>query len=159
MGNKNAGNSEKNREKEIIISLCDLREQITALRKKIEVLEKKVARLEKEKVSDVVRGGYGGTQHFGVTGFPSAEYGTTKRTLALAKMRLSLKEEMLHDRTLEVTEYLVSVEQDDLRRMLEMRYLDERLWKDVAKKLTQLFPGKVYTAQSCRKANERFFSS
>lgn len=160
MGKKDERNQEADRRgKESIKRLCDYRERIAVLRKRIEFLEKKLSRLEKEQVSDVVKGGSGGAQHFSIQGFPSAEYGTAKRILALTNMRLSLQTEALYECTLEATEYLAAVEPFDIRRMLEMRYLDEMTWGRVAKMMCNLFPEKAYTEQSCRKTNERFFSS
>lgn len=144
-------------DKRILIEYCDMKAEIKYLRGLISQTEKRLERIEEEEVSDVVRGGMGGIQHFKVTGIPTPEYERTKELLEYRKKRLKLKEIELLELTNQAEEFIESIEKSELRTMFRLYYIEGLTWIEVSMRMNRLFPKRRYTEDSCRMKNNRFF--
>lgn len=133
--------------KEILIQYADLQQECKEIRKKIERLEDEIPKIEKrisdiengEMVKDKVRGGEGGMQNFNIEGVPTAEY-ERKRTalfskkllLGNRKSALELLEFELLQKTNEVEEFIASVDDSRMRRIINLRFIEKLSWNKVA---------------------------
>ena len=139
--------------KEILIQYCDLKEEVKDIRKRIDKLEHDLKRIEDERcVSDSVKGGLGGIQHFTITGFPYPEYSRKKTLLYSRKASLEALEFELLESVNTVEEFINSLTDARIRRLLQYRFIDDLTWIQVAHKM-----GGKHTEEGCRKAVERFF--
>lgn len=140
--------------KDILVQYCDLREEAKDLRRRIEKLESDIERIEDEKcVSDSVTGGMGGTQHFMIRGFPYPEYSRKKTKIYLNKAQLETAEAEILELVNEVEEYIQSINDSRMRRIIRYRFIDDMTWPQVAMNVG----GKRTTDESVRKEFERFF--
>ena len=139
--------------KDILIQYADLREEVKDLRRRIEKLEEQIQNIEDERyVTDSVTGGLGGIEHFMIRGFPYPEYSRKKTLLYSRKASLeALEYELLESINL-AEEFINSLDDARMRRLLQYRYIDDLTWIQVAHKM-----GGKHTAESCRKSIERFF--
>lgn len=139
--------------KDILIQYAELREEVKDTRRKIEYLENQIKRMEEEgAVIDCVKGGAGGIQNFKVSGFPYPKYSRTKTLLYSRKATLeALEFELLEDINI-AEEFITSLTDARIRRLLNLRFIEDLSWIQVAHKM-----GGKHTAESCRKAVERFF--
>lgn len=146
-------------DKSVLIQYADMEKEVKDLRKRIVKLEKEIRRIEKEGVvTDVVRGGMGGTEHFKVTGFPIPEHSRKKSLLKRQKALLEKKEEELLELINQAEEYIDSIPQSDLRMMFRFYYINGMTWTMVAINMNSYFPKRkiAYTEESCRKRHNRF---
>lgn len=147
-------------DRSVLIQYADMKEEIKDLRRRITRLEEQIRRIEEEgTVSDVVKGGMGGTQHFTIKGFPDREYHRKKSLLMEHKARLERKEIELLELTGQVEEYINSIDSSELRLMSRYYYLDGLTWGQVAIMMNNHFPKRKikYSEDSCRMKNTRFF--
>lgn len=116
-------------------------------------IEKRIAELEEKgyKEKDSVSGGNGGIQHFSIEGFPYPRYHREKSRLILRKKRWSEIEEKLDKQISEIEEYLNSIDDSQMRRMIKYKYIEELSWQQVAERM-----GGGNTADGCRKALDRY---
>lgn len=139
--------------KDILVQYCDLREEAKDLRRRIEKLESDIERIEDERcVTDSVTGGMGGTQHFMIRGFPYPEYSRKKTKLYLNKAQYENAVPELLELTIKAEEYIQSIPDSRMRRILRFRYLDDMSWLEVARHIG----GKNTTADSVRMEHNRF---
>lgn len=139
--------------KEILVQYCDLREEVKDLRRRIEKLEDGIKRIEAEGcVTDSVTGGSGGIQHFTIRGFPYPEYSRKKTRLYLNKAQLESAEQELLEMINTVEEYIQSIDDSRIRRIIRYRFIDNLTWVQVAIKM-----GGKTTEESARKEFERYF--
>ena len=139
--------------KDVLAQYCDLREEVKDIRKRIERLQGELDRIESERyVTDSVTGGMGGTQHYIIKGFPYPEYSRKKTKLYLNKAQYETAEPELLDLTIKVEEYIQSIIDSRIRRILRYRYLDDMTWHEVALRIG----GKNTTADSVRMEHNRF---
>ncbi len=139
--------------KDILIQYADIREEVKDLRQRIEKLEGQIQRIEDERyVIDSVTGGYGGTEHFIIRGFPHPEYSRKKTLLYSRKASLEALEFELLETIGLAEEFINGLDDARMRRMLQYRYIDDLTWIQVAHKM-----GGRHTEDSCKKAVERFF--
>lgn len=119
----------------------------------IKNIEKRIAELEEKgyKEKDSVSGGRGGIQHFSIEGFPYPRYHREKSLLILRKKRWSETEEKLDKQISEIEEYLNSIDDSQMRRMIKYKYIEELSWQQVAERM-----GGGNTADGCRKALDRY---
>ncbi len=142
-----------NTTKDILVQYCDLREEVKDLRRRIEKLEHEIQRIEDERyVADSVKGGYGGIQHYTIKGFPYPEYSRKKTLFYSRKASLEALEFELLETVNAAEEFINSLTDARMRRLLQYRYIDDLTWIQVAHKM-----GKSHTEDSCKKAVERFF--
>lgn len=141
--------------KSILSQYIDIKDEIREVRAKIDRLEADIQRIEDgEKVVDSVTGGFGGTQHFRIEGIPYPEYSRKKTLLYSRKTTLQLLEDDLLTKTNEVEQFIASIPDSRMRRIINLRYLENMSWNKVADHI-----GGGNTEDSVRKACERFLKS
>ena len=137
--------------KEVLIQYSDLQKECKEVREKIEKLEKQIAKIEEDgAVIDKVRGGDGGLQSFKIEGFPYPEYSRKKTLLYARKATLSELEMELLETLNEVEEFIASISDSHIRRIVNLRVVDGLSWNEVSRKIGG------NTEDSVRKAFERF---
>lgn len=138
--------------KEILIQYSDLQEEIKEVRQRIEQTERQIERIESEKtVCDKVRGGEGGLQSFKIEGFPYPEYSRKKTLLYSRKATLTSLEMELLETLNKVEEFIASVSDSRMRRIINLRFIENLSWNKVADRI-----GGGNTEDSVRKAFVRF---
>lgn len=138
--------------KEILIQYSDLQEEIKEVRQRIEKTEKQIERIESEKtVCDKVMGGEGGLQPFKIEGFPYPEYSRKKTLLYTRKATLIGLEMELLETLNQVEEFIASVKDSRMRRIINLRIVENLSWNEVADRI-----GGGNTEDSVRKAFARF---
>lgn len=140
--------------KNILVQYADLKEEVKELHNKIDRLEQQIMQIKEEgTVKDSVKGGLGGIQHFTVEGFPTTNY--NKKTNLLKKQRLLLKkrEEKLLELLSQTEEFINSIEDSQMRRIINLRIIEDMTWQQVANRLK----GRN-TADGVRMRFERFMS-
>ena len=138
--------------KEILIQYSDLQQECKEVREKIEKLEKQIAKIESEgAVVDKVRGGEGGLQSFKIEGFPYPEYSRKKTLLYARKATLSELEMELLETLNDVEEFIASISDSHIRRIVNLRVVDNLSWNKVADRI-----GGGNTEGSVKMAFQRF---
>lgn len=138
--------------KEILIQYSDLQEEIKEVRQRIEKTERQIERIEKEgAVCDKVMGGEGGLQPFKIEGFPYPEYSRKKTLLYSRKATLTSLEMELLETLNQVEEFIASVDDSRMRRIINLRFIENLSWQQVAKRI-----GGGNTDETVRKAFYRF---
>jgi len=138
--------------KDILAQYCDLKEEVKDLRRRIQSKQRELDKIEEDgTVTDSVKGGYGGIQHFKISGFPYPEYSRKKTALYLYKAQLENAELELLELTNEVEDYIQSLTDSRIRRILRYRYIDNMTWRQVAHKM-----GGRATEDSVRMEHNRF---
>ena len=140
--------------KEILIQYSDLQQECKEVREKIEKLERQIAKIEADgAVVDKVRGGLGGLQSFKIEGFPYPEYSRKKTLLYARKATLSELEMELLETLNEVEEFIASISDSHIRRIINLRVIDGLSWSEVARKIGG------NTEDSVKKAFYRFMEN
>ena len=140
--------------KEILIQYSDLQQECKEVREKIEKLERQIAKIEADgAVIDKVRGGDGGLQSFKIEGFPYPEYSRKKTLLYARKATLSELEMELLETLNEVEEFIASISDSHIRRIINLRVIDGLSWSEVARKIGG------NTEDSVKKAFYRFMEN
>lgn len=138
--------------KEILIQYSDLQQEVKEINEKIEKTEKQIAKIEEEgNVIDTVSGGNGGIQHFKIEGFPYPEYTRKKNLLYSRKMVLAELELELLETLNEVEEFISSVKDSHMRRIINLRFVENLTWNEVADRI-----GGGNTENSVKRAFHRF---
>lgn len=155
--------------KEILIQYSDLQEEIKEIRKKIENLEGKIPKIEQrineiekgETVKDKVYGGAGGIQGYNIEGVPLKEYSEKKTDLLSKKLLLNSRKSTLEllefdllQKTNEVEGFIASVNDSRIRRIINLRFIENLSWNKVADKI-----GGNNTEDSVKKAFYRFMEN
>lgn len=141
--------------KEILIQYSDLQEEVKEVRERIDKTEKQIAKIEEEgNVVDSVSGGNGGTQHFKIEGFPYPEYSRKKTLLYARKATLASLELELMETLNQVEEFIKSVDDSRMRRIITLRFVDNLSWNKVADRI-----GGNNTEDSVKKAFYRFMEN
>ena len=141
-------------DKDILVQYTDLQEEIRDIRRRAERARGQMERLETEgTVLDAVKGTrQDGT--FGsirIEGFPYADYEKRRRSLQSYLLKLADMEEKLLELTNQAEEYINSIEDNRMRRIVQYRILDGLSWYEVADRM-----GGKATSDSCRMYFERF---
>ncbi len=140
--------------KNVLAQYVDLMQEVKEVEHRIYETEKRLKRLEEEgEVTDTVKGGEGGIQHYTITGFPSRDYSRTKTLLNTRKATLhSLKSE-IEQSINEVQEFINGIEDSRDRRIVTMRVIDGLSWRQIAIRL-----GGPNTEDSARMAFNRLLT-
>jgi len=140
--------------KNVLAQYVDLMQEVKEVEHRIMETEKRLKRLEEEgEVTDTVKGGEGGIQHYTITGFPSRDYSRTKTLLNTRKATLhSLKSE-IEQSINEVQEFINEIEDSRDRRIVTMRVIDGLSWRQISIKL-----GGPNTEDSARMAFNRLLN-
>lgn len=138
--------------KEILTQYSDLQEEAKEVRERIFQTEKQIAKIEEQgNVIDTVSGGNGGIQHFKIEGFPYPEYSRKKSLLYARKSILANLELELLETLNQVEEFIASVEDSRMRRIITLRFIDNLSWNRVADHI-----GGGNTEDSVKKSFYRF---
>ena len=141
--------------KEILIQYSDLQEEVKEVRERINNTEDQIAKIEKDgNVVDSVCGGNGGIQHFKIEGFPYPEYSRKKTLLYARKATLASLEMELLETLNQVEEFIKSVDDSRMRRIITLRFIDNLSWNKVADRI-----GGNNTEDSVKKAFYRFMEN
>ena len=100
---------------------------------------------------DTVSGGNGGIQHFKIEGFPYPEYSRKKSLLYARKATLANLELELLETLNQVEEFIASVDDSRMRRIITLRFIDNLSWNKVANHI-----GGGNTEDSVKKSFYRF---
>mgnify|MGYP005809329277 CR=1 FL=1 len=143
-------------EKHILEQYTDMQEEHKDLLRRIQRLDDQIAKMEESgyTVADSVACGKKGKKAIRtvkVEGFPHPDYERKRALLRRYKAKLKLFEEDLLEKQIEVEEYIQSIEDSRIRRIMRYRYLDNLTWQQVAHRM-----GKHHTAEGCRSAHDRF---
>lgn len=131
-----------------------MQEEIKDIRRRAERVRNQMERLEAGgTVIDAVKGTrQDGT--FGsirIEGFPYSDYEKRRRSLQSYLLKLEEMEERLLELTNKAEEYINSIEDSRMRRIVQYRILDGLSWYEVADRM-----GGKATSDSCKKYFERF---
>ena len=152
--------------KEVLIQYADLQEETKETRIKIEKLESTIKNIETrirqiEKgstVIDKVYGGLGGTQGFKIEGVPTKEYEKKKSNLMIKKLLLNQRKSTLEilefdllKKTNEVEEFIASINDSRMRRIINLRFIEGLPWNKVADNI-----GGLNSEDGIKKAFYRF---
>ena len=138
--------------KEILIQYSDLQEEVKEVQARIEKTELQIAKIKEEgNVVDSVCGGNGGIQHFRIEGFPYPEYSRKKSLLYARKATLANLEMELLETLNQVEEFIASVNDSRMRRIITLRFIDNLSWNKVADRI-----GGGNTEGSIKMAFQRF---
>lgn len=122
--------------KDVLIQYADLQQECKEVREKIEKLEKQIDKIESAgSVVDKVRGGEGGLQSFKIEGFPYPEYSRKKTLLYARKATLSELEMELLETLNDVEEFIASINDSHIRRIINLRVVDGLSWNKVAERI------------------------
>lgn len=138
--------------REILAQYCDLQEEVKDLRKRKEKTEREIIKIEEEgEVIDSVKGGMGGIQNYKIRGFPYPEYSRKKSKLYLYRARLENAELELLETVEKVENYIQSIDNSRIRRIIRHRFIDKLTWNQVAMRM-----GGNATEDSVKKEFQRF---
>lgn len=143
-------------EKHILEQYTDMQEEHKDILRRIRRIEDQIAKMEESgyTVADSVACGKKGKKAIKtvkVEGFPHPDYERKRALLRRYEAKLKLFEEDLLEKQIEVEEYIQSIEDSRIRRIMRYRYLDNLTWQQVAHRM-----GKHHTAEGCRSAHDRF---
>lgn len=138
--------------KDVLRQYNDIRQEIAEVRNRIKSTKEEIRKIETEGVvKDSVSGGYGGTQHFTIEGIP---FGIIQQKRILLKMRqntlATLELEIEYQKNY-VEEYIRSIPDSHIRRIITMRFIENLSWAAIACNM-----GGGNTPDGVRKAFERY---
>ena len=132
-----------------------MQQECKEVRGKIEKLERQIEKIESDgAVVDKVRGGDGGLQSFKIEGFPYPEYSRKKTLLNMRKATLCELEMELLEALNDVEEFIASIEDSHIRRIINLRFIENLSWNKVADRI-----GGGNTEDSVRMAFNRFMEN
>ena len=148
-------------DKNILIEYADMKEEIKDLRRRIEQNKKELSRLNGQVVMDSVSCGKKGKKPLGtvkITGRPVTAISRKESLLNKRIRRLEELEEGLLELTIQVDEYIETIEKSELRIIFRLYYIDDLTWYQVALRMNQNFPKRKvkYTEDNCRMRHNRF---
>jgi len=140
--------------KNILEQYAQTREEIRFLEKRIENKKKQLAKIRSEgQVIDMVKGGYGGTQHFKIEGIPRGTINLVEAQLENQEFILTCRYNKLMEQETRVEQYISDMPTSELRLVSTYRFIDGLEWNDVAKKM-----GPGYTATGTRLLMTRYMN-
>lgn len=148
-------------DKNILIEYADMKEEIKDLRRRIGQNKKELSRLNGQIVMDSVSCGKKGKKPLGtvkITGRPVTAISRKESLLNKRIRRLEELEEELLELTIQVDEYIETIEKSELRIIFRLYYIDDLTWYQVALRMNQNFPKRKvkYTEDNCRMRHNRF---
>lgn len=122
--------------KNVLAQYVDLVQEAEEVKRRIEDAERTMKRLlEEGEVTDTVKGGDGGIQHFTITGFPSRDYSRTRTLLLTRQATLNSLKSEIEQSINDVLVFINSIEDSHDRRIVTMRVIDGMSWKQVARQM------------------------
>lgn len=122
-------------DKGILIEYADMKEEIKDLRRRIEKIQKELDKLHGQIVVDSVSCGKKGKKPLGtvkITGRPVGVISRKEQLLNKRTRRLEELEEELLEMTIQVEEYIESIEKSELRIIFRLYFLDDLSYPKVA---------------------------
>ena len=122
----------------------EIREKISKLEKQIGDIEKRIKEIEEknETVKDKVMGGLGGIQGFNIEGIPMREYEKKKSDLMVKRLLLNQRKSTLEileyqiiQQTNDVEEFIASIDDSRMRRIVNLRFIQNLSWNKVADRI------------------------
>lgn len=143
-------------EKHILEQYIDAREEERDLVRRIQSINDQIRNMEMRgyMVADSVTCGKRGKKPLGtrrIQGIPMPEYERKKEKLKTYKLQLELENEKLLRILIKVEEYIESIADSRIRRIMRYRYVDDLSWVQVAHRM-----GRKHTAEGCRSAHDRY---
>ena len=156
---ESAGNAAYNRWEKTVLRKKNALTQYMDLVREIEEVEQRIQKTERDlrkiveegEVTDMVRGGEGGIQHFTITGFPQRDYAKKRMLLNTRKSILHALKSEIEQSINDVQEFINGIEDSHVRRIVTMRFIDGMKWRQIARNV-----GGGNTEDSVRKTVERF---
>lgn len=140
------------KKKNALSQYIDLVREIEEVEQRIKKTEKDLQKLIADgEVTDMVKGGEGGIQHFTITGFPQRDYARMRGLLSTRKSILHSLRAESEQSVNDVLVFINGIEDAHIRRIVTMRYVDGLKWRQIAKNV-----GGGNTEDSVRKTVERF---
>lgn len=140
--------------KSVLEQYIDLVEEKAETEKRISKLNRRLDRINSEgNVGDAVKGGVGGWQTFHIEGFPVADEDEARYLLNKQRRILEARKHEIAEKVIEVEEYLNTLDDSRMRRMITKRYIEGKKWHQVAREM-----GMNYTEDSCRMDMKRFLA-
>lgn len=151
-------------DKGILIEYADMKEEIKDLRRRIEKIQKELDKLHEQIVVDSVSCGKKGKKSLGtvkITGRPVGVISRKEQLLNKRNRRLEELEEELLEMTIQVEEYIESIEKSELRIIFRLYFLDDLSYPKVADQMNKMFPKRRirYTDENIKKKIQRYFEN
>jgi len=142
----------------VLMQYTELIKEREDIRRRLRRTEARLTKIEKGGllVADSVTCGKRGKKPLGtkvIRGIPFPELKELQRRLGIQKAQLEKAEKAVTENVQAVEDFIQSVADSRMRRLLRYRYLDGLGWTEVAIRM-----GGKHTADSCRMAAERFFA-
>lgn len=151
-------------DKGILIEYADMKEEIKDLRRRIEKIQKELDKLHGQIVVDSVSCGKKRKKPLGtvkITGRPVGVISRKEQLLKKRNRRLEELEEELLEMTIQVEEYIESIEKSELRIIFRLYFLDDLSYPKVADQMNKMFPKRRirYTDENIKKKIQRYFEN
>lgn len=151
-------------DKGILIEYADMKEEIKDLHWRIEKTQKELDKLHGQIVVDSVSCGKKGKKPLGtvkITGRPVGVISRKEQLLKKRNRRLEELEEELLEMTIQVEEYIESIEKSELRIIFRLYFLDDLSYPKVADQMNKMFPKRRirYTDENIKKKIQRYFEN
>lgn len=151
-------NAADNRREKTVLKKKNALSQYNDLIREIEEVEQRISKTERDlqriidegEVTDMVRGGEGGIQHFTITGFPNRDYVKMTTLLNTRKSILHALKSEIEQSINDVQVFIASLDNSHDRRIVTMRVIDHMSWRQIAQNI-----GGGNTADSVRMAYNR----
>ena len=139
------------RKKNALTQYMDLVREIEEVEQRIRKTERELQKIIDEgEVTDMVRGGEGGIQHFTITGFPQRDYAKKRTLLNTRKSILHALKSEIEQSINDVQVFIAGLDNSHDRRIVTMRVIDKMSWRQIAQNI-----GGGNTADSVRMAYNR----
>lgn len=141
-------------DKSILEQYTSLKAEISDIETKIAKLTSGIRKLENQEVADSVSCGKRGKKPLGtvkIHGVPIREITVRKQRLQRRRLEYSMMLRKLEDMTAEVENYINTLPDSEIRRLLRFRFLQGMEWKQVSRMM-----GRGYSADNCRQKISRF---
>lgn len=151
-------------DKSVLIEYADMKEEIKDLRRRIEQNKKELYKLNDQTVVDSVSRGKKGKKSLGtvrITGRPVIAISRKEALLSKRIRRLEELEEELLELTMQVEEYIETIEKSELRIIFRLYFIDDLSYPKVAYRMNQMFPKRKikYTDENIKKKVQRYFEN
>lgn len=140
-------------DKQILKQIPDIRKEIQDLEKEIAAIKRRIDVLKKNEVCDTVTGSRADLTvgPIKIRGHPDREFGVRMGDLQKKKDLMEKKKTELAKIENDAEEYIQSIPQSGMRRLMRYRYMDGLSWQQVAARM-----GSKHSSESCRKRVKRF---
>ena len=122
--------------KDILNQYMSLQQEIKEVRSKIKKTKEEIRKIEQDgTVFDTVKGGEGGIQRYKIEGFPYPEYNMKRSLLLSREATLVGLESEIFETINKVEEFIKSVDDSRMRRIIDLRFIQGLSWQQVANRI------------------------